>query len=101
MNLKYAKPAKECQDPENVGTLRIEAITVVLTDATVITLVRGPHSYRTTAAKPGTHIEADVKASVPEIGCGVSNFLDELTLDPKARATLFTLFNLESMKCEP
>lgn len=101
MNLRYAKPAEEGQNPANVGTQKIEAITVVLTDATIITLVRGPHSYRTTAAKPGTHKEADITAAVPELGCGISNFLDELPLDPKARATLFTLFNLESMKCEP
>lgn len=101
MNLTFTKPGREGRKAENTGPLRIEAITVVLTDATTITLVRGPHSYRTTACIPGTPMEADGAMAVPEMGSGVSNFLDRLPLDARTRATLFTLLNLESMKCEP
>jgi len=46
-------------------------------------------------------MEADGAMAVPEMGSGVSNFLDRLPLDARTRATLFTLLNLESMKCEP
>ena len=101
MNLTFTKPGREGRKAENTGTLKIEAITVVLTDATIITLVRSPHTYRATVCTPGTPIETDGAMAIPEMGSGVSNFLDRLPLDPKTRATLFTLFNLESMKCEP
>ncbi len=100
MNLTFTKPGRELRKTKNPGTLKLVAISIVLTDATIITLVRGPHSYRATARTPETLIEADGAMAIPEMGSGVSNFLDRFPLDPKTRATLFTLFNLESMKCE-
>jgi hypothetical protein len=103
MQWRFTNPAKEkLPQPAIAGDATIGAISIVLTDSTVITLSRHYNNFRATLVKPGTNEQRALSesTSIPSIGMSISDLLDELKLEPQSRATLYTIFTLRSLLYE-
>jgi hypothetical protein len=103
MKWRFTNPAKEQQPPPAItGDATIGAISIVLTDSTVITLSRQYNNFRASVVRSGTSERRAVSesTSIPGIGMSISDLLDELKLEPQSRATLYTIFTLRSLLYE-
>lgn len=101
MRSEFTSPSpEELPIPSTPDGAMIGAISIVLTDGTVMTLARHLHHYRVTVVRPGTNQEQAVTETkcIPDIGELASDFLNDLALEPQARATLYTIFTLRSLR---
>ena len=103
MKWRFTNPAKEQLPPPAVtGDATIGAISIVLTDSTVITLSRHYNHFRATILRSCASEQRAVSesTSIPGIGMSISDLLDELKLESQSRATLYTILTLRSLLYE-